>query len=87
MRLLQDTNDPMSFIELIEYESQQDFELDQIRVQEDPDQVRLIQEWRELLAEPPIVEIWNDLGFNGWRYSHPCKCQDQNRENKEDDGE
>ncbi len=61
VRLLQDYGDPTRLIELIEYTTLRDYEADQRRVEEDPVQLSLIEEWRQLLSEPPVVEVWKEL--------------------------
>jgi len=77
VNLLQDQNDPTRFIEQIEYASQTEFERDQIRVHENPIHKRLIEEWRELLSEPPVVEVWSELDFKGGRHNPPRERQGQ----------
>ena len=61
VRLLQEHTDSTSFLELIEYETVEDFLADQKRVEEDPEQRELIREWRQLLEQPPVVEVWHEL--------------------------
>lgn len=62
--LVQDINDSTRFIEIVKYETLEDFEQDQIRIEEAPAQKHLIEEWRELLIEPPVVEIWSEFSWD-----------------------
>lgn len=55
--LLQNPQDPIRFIELVEYATQEDYDQDQVRVSEDPVNIRLLQEWRELISCPPEIEV------------------------------
>lgn len=52
VRLLRDVHDPDAFVEMIEYEGQETYELDQQRVATDPTMKQLLEQWRGLLAEP-----------------------------------
>ena len=56
VRLLQRRDDSNEFLEIIEYESDEDYEADQRRVEDDPQMRSLIERWRELLTTPPEVE-------------------------------
>ncbi|MBX3117471.1 MAG: hypothetical protein KF784_00280 [Fimbriimonadaceae bacterium] len=60
VRLLQQDGDPESFIEVVEYETEDDYAKDQVRVEEDPQSRDLIAEWRTLLDGPPTVEVWRE---------------------------
>lgn len=44
------------FVEVVEYESENAFDRDHIRLSEDPKMINYIARWRELLIEPPLVE-------------------------------
>ncbi|HYD54993.1 MAG TPA: antibiotic biosynthesis monooxygenase [Gemmatimonadaceae bacterium] len=62
MRLYERRDDPGTLIEVVEYESVEAYERDQRRVVEDPAMRALLAEWRALLAEPPRVETWEEVG-------------------------
>lgn len=61
IRLLEDHSDDHRFIELVLYETESDYLKDQARVENDPKMRSLLARWRELLAEPPIVETYHPL--------------------------
>ena len=58
VRLLEDVADDHRFIELVLYSDQAAFDRDQERVKHDPEMARWLARWRELLAEPPVVEVY-----------------------------
>ena len=58
VRLLEDAADDHRFIELVLYTDQAAFDRDQERVKSDPEMARWLARWRELLAEPPVVEVY-----------------------------
>lgn len=58
VRLLEDPADDHRFIELVLYTDQAAFDRDQERVKSDPEMARWLARWRELLAEPPVVEVY-----------------------------
>lgn len=58
VRLLQDHSDDHRFIELVLYESEAVYRQDQERIATDPRVTRLLEEWRSLLAAPPVVEVY-----------------------------
>ena len=57
VRLLRDRADPERYIEVIEYDSQDKFELDEHRIAHDPQMRAFLDRWRALLAGPPEVEV------------------------------
>lgn len=63
VRLLTDVNDDHRFIELILYDSINDFNKDQLRVANDPEMKEYLSRWRSLLAEAPTVEVYQLTGF------------------------
>jgi quinol monooxygenase YgiN len=63
VRLLTDVNDDHRFIELILYDSINDFNKDQLRVANDPEMKAYLSRWRSLLAEEPTVEVYQLTGF------------------------
>ena len=62
--LLEDKNDPTRFIERIAYETVAAYEEDDHRVQTDPTSIALIERWRALLAEPPVIEVYRSATPN-----------------------
>jgi hypothetical protein len=63
VRLLTDVNDDHRFIELILYDSINDFNKDQLRVANDYEMKAYLARWRSLLAEEPTVEVYQLTGF------------------------
>lgn len=60
IRLLEDRSDPDRFIEVVEYAGEEAYRRDERRVASDPEMRRWLDEWRALLAEPPVVEVYRD---------------------------
>lgn len=58
VRLLEDLRDDHRFIELVLYDDETTYERDQARVAGDPEMKRFLDRWRDLLAEPPVVEVY-----------------------------
>jgi hypothetical protein len=58
VHLLENLQDDHRFIELVRYRDQMAYEQDQVRVSHDPTMKRYLGRWRELLAEPPVVEVY-----------------------------
>ena len=58
IRLLQDLHDDHRFIELVLYDDQATYERDQERVASDPAMNALLARWRQLLTDPPVVEVY-----------------------------
>lgn len=61
VRLLRSEDRPGRFLEVIEYESAEIFQVDQVRVVEDEQMKRLLSQWRDLLVEPARVEHYQDI--------------------------
>ena len=61
IRLLQDFEDPNSFLEIVEYRDQPSYEKDQHRVESDTEMKGYLQSWHSLLAGPLIVETYYDV--------------------------
>lgn len=51
-------DDTEALMERIEYATRADYEADDRRVREDPEMVGYLGRWRELLAGPPVVEVY-----------------------------
>ncbi|MFO0832724.1 MAG: antibiotic biosynthesis monooxygenase [Phycisphaerales bacterium] len=58
VRLLEDMRDDHRFIELVLYADEAAYLRDQQRVEHDPTMRALLTRWRDLLVEPPIVEVY-----------------------------
>lgn len=56
--LLADSDDPRRFIERIRYRDEVAYRADQVRVETDSEMKRYLARWRELLAAPPVVEVY-----------------------------
>lgn len=56
--LLQRSDDPEHFVEVVRYREERAYELDQARVRDDPVMKGHLAEWRTLLAEPPVIEVY-----------------------------
>lgn len=63
VRLLQDLHDDHRFIELVLYDDEAAFERDQLRVAHDATMKAILTRWRDLLAEPPVVEVYRLMAF------------------------
>jgi quinol monooxygenase YgiN len=61
VRLLRSVQDPDLFVEIAEYQDRGHYDRDQQRVEFDPAMRSLLESWRSLLAEPVIVETYEDL--------------------------
>jgi quinol monooxygenase YgiN len=61
IRLLEDTSDPSRFIEIVEYESQESYERDQSRVENDGQMQTYLHRWRSLLSNPVEVEVYKEI--------------------------
>lgn len=58
VRLLQDDRDDHRFIELVRYADREAYDRDQERTVNDPAMKDYLSRWRQLLAEPPVVEVY-----------------------------
>jgi quinol monooxygenase YgiN len=63
VRLLTDMHDDHRFIELVLYDDEAAYLRDQQRVEQDATMKAYLQRWRELLAEPPVVEVYRLTAF------------------------
>jgi quinol monooxygenase YgiN len=60
-RLLRSPADPDHFVEVIEYADRATYERDQERVASDPEMRAYLERWHSLLAQPPSVEVYEEL--------------------------
>ncbi|GAB3407165.1 putative quinol monooxygenase [Flindersiella endophytica] len=58
VRLMWDVADPDRFVEVVEYADQHSHDLDQARVENDPEMKDYLRRWHGLLVEPPRVETY-----------------------------
>ncbi|MBL8747229.1 MAG: hypothetical protein JNK58_12850 [Phycisphaerae bacterium] len=58
VRLLRNVNHDHRFIEIVTYSDRAAYLRDQERVEHDPTMLQYLRRWRELLAEPPVVEVY-----------------------------
>lgn len=63
IRLLQDDKDECRFIEVVEYQDQLAYERDQLRVANDPTMKMYLDRWRQMLVEPPVVEVFRRVAL------------------------
>jgi hypothetical protein len=61
VRLLRDAGDQDAFVELIEYDTGEAYAADQRRVENDPEMIATLEEWRGLLAGPVEVRTFRDV--------------------------
>ncbi|MFN0137653.1 MAG: putative quinol monooxygenase [Phycisphaerae bacterium] len=58
IRLLEDMSEDHRFVELVLYDDEATYLKDQERVAHDDTMKAYLTRWRELLAEPPVVEVY-----------------------------
>lgn len=63
VRLLADDSAADRFIELVEYTDERTYLEDEQRVDSDPTMAMYLAQWRELLAEPPVVEVYREMAI------------------------
>jgi len=61
LRLLERRGTPNEFLEIIEYDTNEHFLVDQTRVEDDPHMRSLLARWRSILAVPATVELYDDI--------------------------
>ena len=61
VRLLRSLADPRRFIEVVEYDGEESFDRDQLRVESDPEMAEWLRRWRTLLDEAVRVEVWEEV--------------------------
>jgi quinol monooxygenase YgiN len=64
IRLLERRDAIGTFLEVVEYDSVDIYDADQERVAHDPRMRELLARWRGLLAEPPVVEIYDAISLD-----------------------
>lgn len=58
--LWRDSSAADRFIELVEYVDEQAYRRDEERINSDPVMIQFLARWRELLAEPAVVEVYRE---------------------------
>lgn len=61
IRLLQSTEDPDSFVEIVEYESWDKYHEDARRVEDDKEMQSYLDKWRSLLFAQAKTEVYTEL--------------------------
>ena len=61
VRLLQNVDDPGKFVQEIEYEAQQEWELNRQRIAGDVRMQTYLQAWRTMLPGAPEIDVYQDV--------------------------
>jgi len=61
VRLLQNVDDPAKFVQLIEYESQGEWELTRQRIAGDVRMQTYLQAWRAMLPGAPEIDVYQEV--------------------------
>jgi hypothetical protein len=61
VRLLQNVDDPAKFIQLIEYEAREDWELSRQRIAGDPRMQVYLQTWRTMFPGALEIDVYQDV--------------------------
>lgn len=61
VRLLQNVDDPAKFVQEIEYEAQQDWELNRQRIAGDVRMQTYLQAWRAMLPGAPEFDVYQEV--------------------------
>jgi hypothetical protein len=62
VRLLQNVDDPAKFVQEIEYEAQEDWELNRQRIAADMRMQAYLQIWRSMLPGVPEIDVYREVG-------------------------
>ncbi len=57
---MSNNTEPDRFIEQIEYIDERTYQQDDERTRSDPTMAQFLAQWRSLLAEPPVVEVYRE---------------------------
>ncbi len=60
MSLIEDTNEPNSFVEIVEYQTEAAYQRGEEAVRNDPETLEYLARWRALLIGPPVVTEFID---------------------------
>lgn len=61
VRLLQNVDDPSKFVQEIEYEAQEEWELNRQRIAGDVRMQTYLQAWRAMLPGAPEIDVYQDV--------------------------
>jgi len=61
VRLLQNVDDPAKFVQEIEYEAQEDWELNRQRIASDVRMQTYLQAWRAMLPGAPEIDVFQEV--------------------------
>jgi hypothetical protein len=61
VRLLQNVDDPAKFVQEIEYEAQEDWELNRQRIAGDVRMQAYLQAWRAMLPGAPEIDVYQEV--------------------------
>lgn len=61
VRLLQNVDDPAKFVQEIEYEAQEDWELNRQRIAGDVRMQTYLQAWRAMLPGSPEIDVYQEV--------------------------
>ncbi len=61
VRLLQNVDDPAKFVQLIEYEAREDWELSRQRIASDPRMQVFLQTWRTMFPGALEIDVYQDV--------------------------
>ncbi len=61
VRLLQNVDDPAKFVQEIEYEAQEDWELNRQRIAGDVRMQTYLQAWRAMLPGSPEIDVFQEV--------------------------
>jgi hypothetical protein len=61
VRLLQNVDDPAKFVQLIEYEAREDWELSRQRIASDPRMQVYLQTWRTMFPGALEIDVYQDV--------------------------
>ena len=61
VRLLQNVDDPAKFVQLIEYEAREDWELSRQRIAGDPRMQVYLQTWRTMFPGALEIDVYQDV--------------------------
>ncbi|TXH10749.1 MAG: hypothetical protein E6R02_06820 [Gammaproteobacteria bacterium] len=61
VRLQWDVRETKRFVEIIEYADRESFEADQVRVQQDPEMIELLEQWQGLLQGKVEVQSCEEV--------------------------
>jgi len=61
IRLLHNVDDPTQFVQVVEYETEEAFEMNRQRIAGDPTLRTFLQTWRTLLSQAIEIDVYEDV--------------------------